>query len=173
MIANYGLFWRKQRVQWVGPLPLAGRRLVGTEAKNKRAPEVNFRYQAGVYVLHDGFRVIYVGQTGANTGKLFGRLRAHTRDQLAERWDRFSWFGIHQPVETQGGGLHVVQYPQEKESYKRNVTLNHLEGVLIAVAEPPLNRAGARFGEGVVHYNQVDTRIAPVVEMDDGEEDLD
>jgi hypothetical protein len=40
----------------------------------------------------------------------------------------------------------------------KNVTLNVLEGVLISVTEPPLNRQGAAFGKDIRQYRQVDWR---------------
>jgi hypothetical protein len=36
-----------------------------------------------------------VGQAGANDQqRLFDRLKQHTKDQLADRWSKFSWFGV-------------------------------------------------------------------------------
>ena len=155
MIQGLGLFWRRELTLWKRPFDGAGR-LLGRQVKGPHRPIVDFRFQAGVYILHDGFRVIYVGQTGANRGRLFGRLRGHTKDSLAERWDRFSWFGLHSPIEGADGLWGVAnENAQPVGAQERFITLNHLEGILIAVAEPPLNRRGPNWGSDVTQYVQL------------------
>src|SRR3954471_20880699 len=93
LIQNYGLFWRRSNVLWGRPRVLG--HLKGIRARAMSAPAVDFRDQAGVYVLYDdNFRLVYVGQAGAGNDFLFSRLRRHRKDALADRWTRFSWFGI-------------------------------------------------------------------------------
>ena len=99
LIQNYGLFWRRDNVFW-GRQNNKGK-LEGYPAKakprsGKNGNVVNFRDQQGIYCLYDElFRLVYVGQAGANDKqRLFGRLKTHTTDQLAARWERFSWFGL-------------------------------------------------------------------------------
>src|SRR5208282_3263832 len=93
LIHNYGLFWHRSDVLW-GHQKVRGH-LKGKLAKAKSGLPVDFRNQAGLYVLYDdSFRLVYVGQAGAGNQFLFSRLRQHTRDALADRWTRFSWFGI-------------------------------------------------------------------------------
>ena len=51
---------------------------------------VDFREQAGIYVLYAGsdipsLRVVYVGQAGRENDSLFARLREHTDDHLWEQ----------------------------------------------------------------------------------------
>jgi hypothetical protein len=88
VIKNYGLFWKRERVIWKvngvdwGEAKPARGLLLGRKGSG---PLINFCYRAGVYILHEGFRVIYVGQTGAGQQRLFKRLSDHTADHLAER----------------------------------------------------------------------------------------
>ena len=94
LIRNYGLFWHRNRVFW-GRQRVPGN-LKGKLAKESSKDAVDFRHQAGVYVLYDdNFRAVYVGQAGSgDSSSLFSRLKQHKIDALAERWTRFSWFGI-------------------------------------------------------------------------------
>jgi len=146
LIENMGMYWQRRSVWWG-----AGRNrghLKGRLATQKTAEPVDFREQQGVYVLYDGFRVIYVGQAGTGDADLFGRLKQHTRDHLADRWDRFSWFGVRKVIG--GGNLKSV-----KQTYSSDLValLGYLEGLLITVTEPPLNKQGARW-QGVQQYVQ-------------------
>ncbi len=157
LIKNYGLFWRLDQVFW-GWQGVAGH-LNGVEAKNRSAAAVDFREQQGVYVLYDqSFKMVYVGQAGANDNqRLFDRLKQHTRDQLAERWSRFSWFGVR--AVNQNGKLRVENMAAHAEM---GDVLNHIEGILIAAAEPPHNRQGGRFGDAVEQYlHERDERLGP------------
>lgn len=65
-------------------------------------------------------------------------------DHLGERWQRFSWFGIDPVV-----GKKNKRYVEEDEPAAPDVSsvLNHLEAILIAAAEPALNRQGGKFGD--------------------------
>lgn len=150
LIQNYGLHWRRDCIVW-GRKGLGNEgHLTGRLASRRTAAHVNFRYQSGIYILQDGFRPVYIGQSGSSDQRLFARLKGHTQNHLAERWDRFSWFGIY-PVKR--GKLDTSV---NVESIKTDIysVLDHVEGALISVTEPPLNRQGARFG-GVEQYKQV------------------
>jgi len=46
----------------------------------------------GVYILFDGSMPVYVGK-----GNIQKRIRAHEKKTWGQLWDRFSWFGLHQP----------------------------------------------------------------------------
>jgi len=147
LIKNYGSFWSEKHVFW-GAGSNAGT-LLGVPAKNLTANEIDFREQSGVYVLYADYQMVYVGQAGAGNQKLFARLKQHTRDALAERWNRFSWFGIRKvnangALAAEADGAHST-LPE---------VLNHIEAILIHAAEPKQNRQGGRFGEVVVQYLQ-------------------
>ncbi len=91
MIQSYGLHWRNDRVFWGRP-KVAGT-LLGAASRSPKAKPVDFREQRGIYALFANYELVYVGQTGAGTDRLFNRLKAHRSDHLSERWNRFSWFG--------------------------------------------------------------------------------
>lgn len=148
LIRNYGLFWRRDTIFWGRP-KLAGH-LKGYHAK--RAKPVDFRDQQGVYVLFDdNYKMVYVGQAGGkNKQRLFDRLRQHRTDQLANRWTRFSWFGI-QAVDGRSSTLSGATSVQNTSTTS---ILNHIEAILIVAGEPPLNRQGGKFGSKVQQYFQ-------------------
>jgi hypothetical protein len=149
LIQNYGLFWRRLWIHF-GAGRNAGH-LKGILAGAKKSEPIDFREQQGVYCLYDdGFRLVYVGQAGGkNNQRMFERLRQHREDAVAERWSRFSWFGVRQVLAT--GALKA-----EKDVAHPNIgdVLNHIEAILIAAAEPIHNRQGGRFGEKVEQYLQ-------------------
>lgn len=151
LIQNYGLFWQRSQIEW-GAGSRAGH-LKGYYAYGKSEGEVDFRFQRGIYALYDtAFNLIYVGQAGNGDACLFDRLKHHANGRLAQRWSQFSWFGTL--------GLHLdgtrwVLDDDPYDTFPADAVLNHLEGILIAVAEPPLNRQGSRFGKECYLYNQV------------------
>jgi hypothetical protein len=148
LIHNYGLFWRRSDVFWGRP-NFKGH-LKGVPVKNTSATPVDFRDQVGAYVLYDdNFRLVYVGQAGVGNQYLFSRLKQHRKDALADRWTRFSWFGIRwvkQNGKLAGGAAQA--------SIKTGDILNHIEAILISATEPPHNRQGGRFGNEVEQYLQ-------------------
>ena len=123
--------------------------LLGLPAHNVTSEAIDFRDQSGVYVLYSGFHMIYVGQAGVGNQKLFNRLKQHTRDALADRWDRFSWFGIRRVLANNG----LSAESEAKHTDLANV-LNHIEAILIHAAEPQHNRQGGKFGDKVTQYLQ-------------------
>ena len=128
---------------------------------NSTADPIDFREQRGVYVLYANYDLVYVGQAGAGEQRLLTRLRNHLRDDLAGRWNRFSWFGVNRVLAA--GNLAAdadAVHPPIPD------VLNHIEAILIHAAEPPLNRQGGRFGETVERYFQVrDERLGPTSEQ--------
>lgn len=159
MIQPIGLFWRHDQIYW-GAGSQAGA-LLGVPASKTTAEPSDFCRQTGIYILYSDYRPIYVGQAGSGNAKLFGRLKRHLSDDLAERWDRFSWFGLRRVLSN--GDLSA----EIQSSHPAIATvLNHIEGILIHSIEPPLNRQGGRFGENVTRYLQVrDERLGPTQEQ--------
>jgi hypothetical protein len=89
-VANYGHFWRRERVDFGSRGKKSS--LLGYFGPQKDRRKVDFRDQIGIYVLYDEWReVVYIGQAGSGTQRLLSRLRAHTRDHLRDRWAYFSW----------------------------------------------------------------------------------
>jgi hypothetical protein len=72
------------------------------------------------------------------------------RDDLAVRWTKFSWFGTR-PVND-----HYELEDNEKITPSLAEVLNHLEAILIAAAEPPLNRQGGKFGRAEKYLQLTD-----------------
>ena len=93
MIRSYGVHWRADRVNWGKQGPNNRGTLLGAASKSARAISVDFRRQRGIYALYADYELVYVGQTGSGSDRLFKRLKAHRFDHLSERWNRFSWFG--------------------------------------------------------------------------------
>lgn len=93
-IRSYGLFWRRDEIKWAPGAGNAGQfRLLGRRNVNRPALQVaDFRQQRGIYVLFDDYGPYYVGLASERDIGL--RLRDHTQDAHAGRWDRFSWFGF-------------------------------------------------------------------------------
>ena len=141
LIKTYGLYWKRDDVFW-GRQKNAGR-LVGRKLVSRRAALVDFRDQVGFYALYDEqFQLVYFGQAGrGQTQTLYGRLKQHLSDHLAERWTRFSWFGAKY-VKTDGTLSAKVANVQGRQE----VFLDQVEAVMIAVSEPPNNLQGGRFG---------------------------
>src|SRR5665213_910236 len=81
IIQAFGMFWRRDLVEWNTTPGLL-------RQQQKGAKEVDFCDQRGVYLLHDGQRVVYVGQ--ASDQPLGRRLDQLTAGRLNGRWDRFS-----------------------------------------------------------------------------------
>jgi len=131
LINAFGMFWRRAEVHWQGKTT----RLRGTQLAE--ATPTDFADQAGVYILYDGNRAVYVGRTTAP--RLGARLAEHTRDRLSARWDRFSWFGVR-PVADDG---HLGPIPEA--GINVDVLIATMEALLIEGLEPPQNR---RQGDG-------------------------
>jgi len=157
LIRTFGLFWRVDNVFWGRPKNPG--LLLGVPASEKGFGTVDFRDQAGIYALFADYDLIYVGQTGGKGQKLMARLNQHRKRDLAGRWNMFSWFGTRAVLET--GKLKAEK---AGASSTHQLALNHLEAILIHVAEPSLNRQGGKWGDGVEQYiQQRDDRLGPSV----------
>lgn len=158
LLKNYGMFWERDRVNW----GTKGKRgsLMGYRRWVSNQPQClrDFRDQAGVYVLYEGAniasqRVLYVGETGMGSQRLFHRLRQHTRDHLWNRWQRFSWFGIFDIAGSHASG---VKFADPSKILRPSVgeALVQLEGILITLFETPKNRQGPRWTSKVQQFFQ-------------------
>lgn len=124
IVAAFGMFWRREAVDWVRTPKLLGMQQIG-------ATPVDFNGQRGVYLLYDGREVIYVGRT---TDRALGtRLYEHTIDRMSTRWDRFSWFGLL-PVSDTGT---LGKMPSTFDAVKLGPAL---EAILVEALEPRQNR---------------------------------
>lgn len=86
-ICAFVMYWRRSDVSW----ERSSIKLLGKQYK--ATVQADFGEQQGVYLLHDGREVVYVGR--ATSQRLGQRLKEHTKDRLEGRWDRFSWFGVN------------------------------------------------------------------------------
>lgn len=153
IIHNFGLFWERASVEWGSGPRGQLRGFVG-----QRDEPIDFAHQAGIYLLYEGFdtathRVVYVGQAGLgrNARGLYRRLEDHTTDTfLWNRWTRFSWFGIYNV----GKKGELVHRHSDKgvHTHVREV-LDQLEGCMMSVLEPVLNKQGPHW-RGAVEYTQ-------------------
>ena len=125
IIKAFGMFWKRDSVDWISKPVLMGQQQEG-------ADPVNFSDQYGVYLLHDGREVIYVGRMTEK--RLAARLSEHTRDRLNGRWDRFSWFGLL--AVTKEGKLAETK----SLSISQEDIIVTLEALLIEGLEPRQNR---------------------------------
>lgn len=136
LVRTYGVYWKRENVNWGEP-QLLGQQLNGSP--------VDFGDMRGLYVLYDNREPIFVGQ--AISEGLLSKLKTHTQDRLANRWNRFSWFGIHGV--NQNGSIHKVK--------TFNVTItdvaNALEAVLVEGLEPRQNRCNYDYFNGI-EYSQ-------------------
>ncbi len=143
IITSFGMFWRKEAVEWVATPKLLGMQQIG-------ATPVDFFKQLGIYLLYDGREVVYVGRT---TDRPLGkRLYEHTFDRMSARWDRFSWFGLLPVSETgQLGSL--------PEAYGAAKLIPALEAILIEATEPRQNRKRGDDLAAVEYLQKVDPEI--------------
>jgi hypothetical protein len=150
-----GSRWRAEDVYWYTAPKNA--QLDGVPRNNVTAPVANFAHQSGIYILYSDHTPIYVGQANKT---LFARLKAHfLKDDLAGRWDTFTWFGLRKVV---GGNIPRLSKPGSKFSISTTQLLNHFEAALIHAFETPLNGQEGRFGDEVTRYKQVrDSRLGP------------
>ena len=89
-VKSFGLFWRRDEVDWH---PGTGKpfRLLGRCGANRGSIRIaDFREQSGIYILYGNHGASYVGLS-SNLGN---RLKDHLWDQHEDKWDRFSWFGF-------------------------------------------------------------------------------
>ncbi len=143
IISSFGMFWRKDAVEWTAAPKLLGMQQIG-------ATPVDFCSQIGIYLLYDGREVIYVGRT---TDRPLGRrLYEHTFDRMSARWDRFSWFGLL-PVSDTGV---LGRLPAKYEAAK---LIPALEAILIEALEPRQNRKRGDDLATVEYIQRVDPEI--------------
>lgn len=150
-----GAKWRSEDVYWHSAPVNA--QLDGVPRKNVTAPVVNFSAQSGIYILYSDHIPIYVGQANKT---LFARLKTHhLTDDLAGRWNTFTWLGLRRVI---GNKKPRLSMPGTNFSISTKQLLDHFEAAMIHAFEPPLNGQEGRFGDVVTRYKQVrDIRLGP------------
>lgn len=143
-IEAYGLFWKAADVDW----SKTKGEVRGVDPDNDKVL-VDLADQEGVYLLHhhNTPTAVYVGMTSRTENGLYDRLRDHTRDQAAGRWETFSWFGFR-PVDKRGN------LGKAPDIVPRRRMIEIIEAILIETILPGLNR---NFSQGLfgTKYEQV------------------
>lgn len=147
-ITSFGLFWREDEIEWEpGRGRRDGFRLLGRVGAQSGTLRVcDFRHQSGIYILYDDYGPNYVGLTRALG--LGQRLKNHTSDRHAGKWDRFSWFGF-KDVSTNSNehGLNYLESGKDKVTSSQFTTIGDLEALLIASMGTRSNRAKMKFAD--------------------------
>jgi len=147
LIKVYGEFWRPDFVYWGTKGPGGGGRLEGTARIEKTDLTVDNWKQTGIYILYQDRDLLYVGKAARND--LGARLRHHLTDQLAGRWNRFSWYGVR-PVDKNTGALKEIDPSLLHAQY----VLPEVEAILISATEPRLNKQRVQLGADVLILEQ-------------------
>ncbi|MBW7922412.1 MAG: GIY-YIG nuclease family protein [Rubellimicrobium sp.] len=147
-VTSYGLFWRADEIEWTPGRGVRNEfRLLGRFGVNRPKLRVaDFRQQQGIYILFNEYGPAYVGL--ARGDRLGARLQEHRIDHLAEKWDRFSWFGFN-PVNDRPDtdGVLSLRPPVEDVTDNTPTTIGDLEALLISVIGPRLNQQKMNFDE--------------------------
>ena len=161
IIKNYGFLWDRDHI-YRGAGSNAGH-LKGTAPGLVTA---DFREQIGVYVLYDSAqRIVYVGQAGNGNATLFTRLKNHMDGQLWNRWQYFSWIGFKDV--NANGTLSAQQSVYSGVSgFKYSDALNEIEGILIEIIEPKLNKQSGRLKSAKEYIQFRDERMTDVTNSD-------
>lgn len=162
IIKNYGFLWeRKYIYRGSGGDGNAGH-LMGYSGKSF----ADFRDQIGVYVLYDRNQsIVYVGQAGNGNASLFTRLRNHMDGALWNRWEYFSWVGFRD-VNADGRLSNQQAVDSGVSGFKYSDALNEIEGILIEVIEPKLNKQGGKLRAATEYYQHIDERIQEISNYD-------
>lgn len=157
IIKNFGFLWERKYIHR-GAGSNAGH-LMG---KAKGGSVADFREQIGVYVLYDSHQsIVYVGQAGNGNATLFSRLKNHMDGSLLNRWEYFSWIGFRDT--TKEGFLDERQSVDANVSgFKYSDALNELEGILIEIIEPKLNKQGGKLKNATEYFQYIDKKVEEV-----------
>ena len=133
--------------------------LTGKTNGNRKA---DFREQIGVYVLYDrNQNIVYVGQAGNGNATLFTRLKNHMDGALWNRWEYFTWVGFRD-VNVNGSLSNQQSVESAVSGFKYSDALNEIEGILIEVIEPKLNKQSGRLKSATEYFQITDERITEV-----------
>lgn len=157
IIKNYGFLWERKYI-FRGAGSNAGH-LKGVASGLETA---DFREQIGVYVLYDQFQnIVYIGQAGNGNASLFTRLKNHIDGALWNRWHYFTWIGFK--AVNQDGSLSAQQNVNSGVSgFRYSDALNEIEGILIEVIEPKLNKQAGRLKSAVEYFQYIDPKVEDV-----------
>lgn len=138
IIKSYGEFWRRDLVRWDGK-----KEILGTSKNQSR--RANFWDMKGIYALYFHSKLIYIGQSSNQS--IGVRLKSHTKDELKNHWNLFSWYGIRDVLNTgkDNNNFYRLGTVNKRESVKTEDAIAILETLAIRIADPDLNRQRRRF----------------------------
>ncbi len=156
IIKNYGFLWERKYI-YRGSGNNAG------HLKGYRSgKEADFRDQIGVYVLYDSHQnIVYVGQAGNGNATLFSRLKNHMDGALWNRWEYFTWIGFRD-VNIDGSLSNQQGVDSGVSGFKYSDALNEIEGILIEILEPKLNKQSGKLKTASEYFQTVDARVTDV-----------
>jgi hypothetical protein len=164
-ITSFGLFWREDEIDWQPGKGIRDSfRLLGRVGAQRGTIKIcDFRHQSGIYILYDDYGPNYVGLTRALG--LGQRLKNHTTDRHAGKWDRFSWFGFKTVSETRNeSGFSVLESGKDRVTSSQSTTIGDLEALLIAAMGTRSNRVKMKFSDAVkwdqIPYDKCEEYVA-------------
>ncbi|WP_145916717.1 GIY-YIG nuclease family protein [Ralstonia solanacearum] len=162
IIKNFGFLWERQYIhRGTGGEGKAGH-LKGSHGKFI----ADFRDQIGVYVLYDRNQsIVYVGQAGNGNATLFTRLKNHMDGALWNRWEYFSWVGFRD-VKADGDLSDKQSVDSGVSGFKYSDALNEIEGILIEIIEPKLNKQGGKLKGATEYFQHIDERFDEISHHD-------
>ena len=146
LIKAFGMYWSRDLILWKNNPRMYGAEQAGSTS-------IDFAGQIGIYMLHDGREVIYVGQAIDQT--IMQRLYQHTTDRLGGRWDRFSWFGYR-------GVKQDSTLTDRKEEYSTSLAelTDTFEALLVEGLEPRQNRKRGNSFSGIEYIQLKDPELS-------------
>jgi hypothetical protein len=155
IVKNFGFMWERKYInRGAGGFGKAGS-LCGFRNGAKKTI-IDFQEQIGVYALYDNTRtIVYIGQAGTGGSNLFQRLKQQMKgSNLWNRWEYFSWVGFK--AVNANGKLNAKQTENARVGgFKYGDALNEIEGVLIELIEPKLNKHGGKIKRAVEYFQEV------------------
>jgi excinuclease UvrABC nuclease subunit len=156
IIKNYGFLWDRNHFHR-GSSGDKGH--MKGWAKGNKGQHVDFKAQIGVYVLYDGSQnIVYVGQAGNGKATLFSRLKAHEKDALWNRWEYFTWIGFRE-VNNNGTLSNHQKVASLVSGYSYSAALNEIEGILIEVIEPKLNKRSGNLKDAKEYFQYFEDEV--------------
>ena len=154
LITSFGRFWTPIVVQWGHPGSL-----VGHGKNEKRQGSIDFWNARGIYVLHKEYDIVYVGQT---EGQALGlRIQQHLSDNLAGRWDAFSWYSVSTVTKT--GKIKDLAIAS-RGTVPYTTTINTLEALGISLTPQALNKQDRKFPGAKEYVQSVDKDTKKIIE---------
>jgi|SRR5690349_15641045 len=163
IIKNFGFLWEKKYINRGSGGNGNHGHLKGTASGKCIA---DFREQIGVYVLYDRNQtIVYVGQAGNGNATLFTRLKNHMNGALWNRWEYFSWIGFRD-VNTNGTLSDKQSVESGVSGFKHSDALNEIEGILIEIIEPKLNKQGGKLKGAIEYFQYIDEKFGEISNHD-------